>query len=601
MNYDCRLVGDTLQCTITPGRNLAAPVFCFSGMAPMTALSGGVRVGGLGSFTEVALPDLIASQPHHVTVAYTAGYRPANRAWMPLGPYLRAGGDLIPLPVGDLGCRPHVLPDLGAFDGLAVVPQPTRWTPATRVCQLPATQPDPTCDDAALCAVAALAARRGLRWFDKDQVVTVRTADMESDAYTLDINPENITLTAGNYGGRFYGGITLLHLLQSGDVPCGRIEDAPRFGWRGQHLDTARHFYQPQTILDLLDLMALLKLNRFHWHFADDEAFRLEIDSLPALWQKTAMCGEGHLLPALFAGAIQAGGTYSKADARAIIAHAKALNIEVLPEIEVPAHAIAITHVYPDTRDPADNGAEVSVQGYRGNAVNPAMPRTWEVLEAMIDEVGALFLFGHLHLGCDELPEGTWLGSPAARALMEAEGLATTEDLQGWMMDRLAARVVANGQRPCAWEEAAKGENGGIGNGAILFSWTGQGPGVDAAKRGYDVVMAPAQHAYLDMAHTDDTDDWGASWAAFVDLAETVAWDVVPDVDIADCVIGVQGTFWSEFTTQDAQMWPMVLPRIEGVAVKAWQDDDLRGDDFVRLVGSVRWLLDAFGVAVADQ
>jgi hexosaminidase len=113
--------------------------------------------------------------------------------------------------------------------------------------------------------------------------------------------------------------------------------------------------------------------------------------------------------------------------------------------------------------------------------------------------------------------------------------------------------------------------------------------------------MTPAQHAYLDMAHTDDTDDWGGSWAAFVDLAETVAWDVVPDVDIADRVIGVQGTFWSEFTTQDAQIWPMILPRIEGVAVKAWQDDDLRGDDFVRLVGSVRWLLDAFGVAVADQ
>ena len=592
MDYDCRLSGDTLHCTITADRDLKAPIFCFSGMAPMAPVSGGQRIAGLGSFTEVALPDLQAGQIHDVVLRYSGGFTPANRAWMPLGPYLKVDGKVNALPVGDLGCRPHVLQDLGPFDGLPIMPQPQNWSAASGTFEGGAAGDD----DPALCAVAALAGRRGLLWFDDGQGVHVETADLPDDAYELVIEPDRIVLRARDYGGRFYGGISLLHLLQAGPIPCGTLRDAPRFAWRGQHLDTARHFYQPQTILDLLDLMALLKLNRFHWHFADDEAFRLQIESYPELWQKTEMCGEGYVLPALFAGPPEAGGSYSKDDAANIIAHAKSLNIEVLPEIEVPAHAIALTHVFPDLRDPADNGAEVSVQGYRGNAVNPAMPKTWEVLEAIAAEVGAMFPFGHLHLGCDELPEGTWMGSPKARALMEEEGLRDTDDLQGWMMDRLAQIVAKNGQRPCAWEEAAKGSNGGINNNAILFSWTGQGPGVEAAKRGYDIVMTPGQHVYLDMAHTDDPDDWGASWAAFIPLSETINWDPVPDPSIANHVIGVQGTFWSEFTTKDDQLWPMLLPRMAGVATIGWQENTTSEGDFLRLVAATRWIMDRFGV-----
>ena len=578
MDYSCRLDGAKMMCTITSDRDLSAPVFCFSGMAPMTATLGGTRLGGMGRFTEVALPDLIAGQPHEVVVEYTHGHNAANRAWLPQGPYLRTRDDVFALPYQPKGCIPPALPDLGPFNGLPLVPQPVAWTPSGGTVNVSGVQ----CSDDALGAVADLAKRRG--WsFGGSFPVAITSADMQTDAYRLEITQTGIQITAGDYGGRFYAGITLLTLMQAGALPCGVLIDAPRFGWRGQHLDTARHFYQPQTILDLLDLMALLKLNRFHWHFADDEAFRLQIDSYPELWRKTEFCGEGHLLPALFSGAIEAGGSYSKDTARAIIAHAAALNIEVLPEIEAPAHAIAMTQVFPDMRDPADNGPEVSVQGYQGNSVNPAMPKTWDVLEAVAREVGDLFPFGHLHLGCDELPEDTWMGSPKARALMAEEGLKTTQDLQGWTIAKLAQTVVQNGQRPAAWEEAAQGSNGGIGHNAILFSWTGQGPGLQAARAGYDVVMSPAQHVYLDMAHSADPDDWGASWAAFISLADTINWNPVPDPALADRIIGVQGTFWSEFTTKDEQLWPMLMPRLLGVAVKAWQTSDITADDLTRL------------------
>jgi hexosaminidase len=578
MQYESRLIDKEIHCTFTPDRPLSAPVFCFSGMAPFEVISGGTVSKCLGSYTEIQLPDLAPDVPYDLIIRYAQDFHPANRAWLPLGPYLRCVDEVISLPKPPSGCHPQPLPDLGPFPGLPLVPQPQSWVPAGGTFALDGVQ----CSHPALEAVAALAARQ-IMTFQGETETYIILDDHPEDAYEIDISQQGITIRAGDYGGVFYAGITLLTLMQQGPLPCGTIKDAPRFGWRGQHLDCARHYYAPETIFDLLDLMALLKLNRFHWHFADDEAFRLEIDSFPELWQKTAFCGEGHLLPGLFSGALTSGGSYSKDTARAIIAHAKALNIEVMPEIEVPAHALALTHVFPDLRDPDDSGTETSVQGYTGNVVNPALDQTWAVLEPIMAEVGALFPFGHVHLGCDELPDGTWMGSPLARELMAQEGLHTTDDLQGWTIEKLAAKATAHGFRPCAWEEAARGNNGGIGNGALLFSWTGQGPGLAAARAGYDVVMTPAQHVYLDMAHSNDPDDWGANWAAYVDLSDTIAWEPLPDPALADRIKGVQGAFWSEFTTEDAQLWPMLMPRLLGVSVKAWQTADLSPESLIQL------------------
>jgi len=566
MKYDCRIDGDALICTLTPDRTLHGAVFCCSGMAPLDVISGGTRRGDLGSYLEVNLPDLAEGETHTFALRYCGGFTPANRAWMPLGPAIRIDDDLTPLPATAAG---RIVPDqtkVVDFVGLPIVPQPTAWHPTgdhTNVDGFAGAHP-------AMEAASALAQRSGLK-FEGNHPVVFTTNEMPQDAYRLEISPEQVTISAASYGGTFYACITLMTLLRHGSLPCGTIEDTPRFGWRGQHLDTARHFYEPETILALLDLMAHLKLNRFHWHFADDEAFRIPIDTLPELATHLTCRGEGQYLQGLFTAAPKQGGLYNHDTVKSIIDHAAALNIEILPEIEAPAHAFGLASIYPETRDPDDKGEETSVQGYQGNVLNPAMPKTWDVLEKLVDEVGALFPFGHLHLGCDELPENTWMGSPKARALMAEHGLETTQDLQGWTIEKLASYAVDQGLRPAAWEEAAQGKNGGIGNNAILFSWTGQGPGLDAARAGYDVVMTPAQHLYFDMAHTSDPDDWGASWAAFVDLPDTVNWDPVPDPDLSERIIGVQGAFWSEFTTEDSQMWPMLMPRMLGLAMMAWQ------------------------------
>jgi hexosaminidase len=577
LTFTSRIDGNRIRCRIGTDCPLAAPVFCFSLMAAPKAVSGGTLVRRVAGYAEVALPDLVPGTEHELVLEHAQKeFGPRNRAWLPLGAYLRVGRECMALPPGsDLGLRDEVGPPAPKLaDGiLPLVPQPTEWRPSGGTLEFTALAPV-----AGLDGVPGLAERLGLDPVvaPGGRVLAVSSdADLGPEGYRLTISSSGLSVSVGGAGGLHYAGITLLTLRETcgGQLPCGTITDTPRFGWRGQHLDCARHFFGVKFILRLLDLMALLKLNRFHWHFADDEAFRLEVGTQPLLWQRTAFRGEGELVPGVFGGGIRAGGSYSRADVAQVLERAQALQIEVLPEIEVPAHSHAMVKAVPGLRDPGDNGEEVSVQGYMDNIVNPAVPGTWDLLLPLAKEVAGLFPLRMLHLGADEAPHGAWGGSPAVAALKAREGLATSEDVQGWMLAKLARELGSHGVRVAAWEEAAKGCQGGIGHGALLFSWTGQGPGLAAARRGHDVVMCPAQHAYFDLAHSDDPDDWGAAWAGFVPLEKTVAWDPVPNgaEDIAPRIAGVEACFWGEFTTEDSQAEGMIAPRILGIATKGWE------------------------------
>jgi len=602
LTFSARIEGRRIRCEIGTDHALTAPVFCFSLMAAPAVVSGGTLVRRVAGYAEVALPDLAAGCAHEVVLEHAdPHYHPRNRAWLPLGAYLRVGRECLPLPSGaDLGLREvgeRPAPKLDPAR-LPLVPQPTDWRASGGAVGFAALAPV-----AGLEGVPELAERLGLAPLVAPGGVSLAVTEdaaLGPEGYRLTIAATGLSVAVGGSAGLHYAGITLLTLRETcgGRLPCGTITDMPRFGWRGQHLDCARHFFGVDFILRLLDLMALLKLNRFHWHLSDDEAFRLEVESQPLLWQRTAFRGEGELVPGVFGGGIRAGGSYSKADVARVLARAKALHIEVLPEVEVPAHSHGMVKALPGLRDPGDNGEEASVQGYIDNIVNPAMAATWEVLRPLTEEVAALFPFGMIHLGADEAPHGAWDGSPAVAALKAREGLVTSDDMQGWMLSRLAEGLVAKGHRVAAWEEAAKGVQGGIGNGALLFSWTGQGPGVEAARRGHDVVMCPAQTAYFDLAHSDDPDDWGAAWAGFVPLERTVDWDPVPKgaEDIAPRIAGVQACFWGEFTTEDAQAEGMIAPRILGIATKAWEPAGRTDGAILRaLAGAYGPLFDRIG------
>ncbi len=577
MKFIAQISDGTMVCHLTPEENLPPSTLCTSGMGPMECRSGQAVIKTLGSYIELSLPAISANETYKFILAYP-DFKPANRAWLPMGAYLRLeNGEIIKLPQLNLGCTPQEIPKAPDLSGLKMLPEPSSWKKEDGLCDISLLASDnvfllQASKLSERVFSAALLSPNGIK-------IDVEQTDMPEDAYQMTISSDSIKIQAGSDGGVFYAGVSLAMLKQhhQNRLPCGVIYDEPKFAWRGQHLDCARHFYSIETIKKLLDLMATLKLNRFHWHFADDEAFRLQIECYPELWQKTEWRGEGHLLPAIFSSGPQYGGSYSKDDVRELIAYAKGLNIEIMPEVEFPAHALSIAKVFPETRDPDDTGGEVSVQGYVENVINPAMEATWEIFSRITKECIDLFPLGIIHLGCDELPEQTWMGSPLAKELMGEYNLLSIQDLQSYAIERLASITSENGAQPAAWEEAARGKNCGIQNDAILFSWTGAKPGFNAALAGYKIVMCPAQHTYMDMAHTSDPNDWGASWAAFVSLADTINWDTIPKdrPELADNIMGVQGAFWSEFTTEDEQMWPMLIPRIFGIAAKAWQSQDI--------------------------
>lgn len=561
----------------------ADAVLCFSMMAPVKAISDCKVIHAIAGYTELSFK---GGNPQNFSFAHDCDdFQVFNAGWLPTKPYLRLpDGTCVNLeiafehPTQTLQPKNQTPPN----ETLRLVPQPTTWQPDSGVLNVKnGFSLNDTQHKDALLSVDALAKRNGLGAFlGTGTPITIRSGfDGPKDGYTLTISNSGIEITAASRTGAFYAAISLLNLktTYADNIPCGKIIDAPRFAWRGQQLDCARHFFQPDTILRLIDLMAMLKLNRFHWHFNDDEAFRLEVECYPEIWQKTRFRGEGEIVPGVFGGGQgPTGGSYSLEFTRQLIAHAKDLEIEVLPEIEIPAHAYAITRIFPSLRDPEDQSAEVSVQGYRGNSMNPAMPFTKVFTETLLTEIASIFPFNHIHVGCDERPPLAWDKSPAARDFMAKsnQNIETLDDLQGWMIEQSAQHVATLNALPCAWEEAVKGNNGGLGNGAILFSWTGQGPGLEAARQGYQVVMSPAQHLYFDHAYTTGFNDVGARWAGILPLEETVNWLPIPpdEPDLKANIIGVEGAFWSEFTTDDAYMETMLAPRILGLAEMAWRD-----------------------------
>ncbi len=583
----------------------------------LSLVTGGVAVSGcrltrqVGGYCEVA-PEpegpLAPGATWEFVLAYhEAGYVPFNQSWGPQGVHLlTAQGEALPVEA-----HPLEFPDVPPFPQLDVtpeapelplIPHPESWKPTGTTCSLASgitvLEPLPFPDVPE--AVDALARRCGFSPLQASSpsacpLTLHQDASLGLEAYWLEIHPDRLELGASGRTGALYGGLTLLQLAEAThrSLPCGRLEDQPRFSWRGQHLDCARHFYEVDTLLRVLDLMALLKLNRFHWHLIDDEAFRLELEGFPELAAQTSARGHGCVVPGVFGGgAGPTGRAYSAADVERVRQHAQTLGIEVMPEVEIPAHAWALLQVFPELRDPEDTSHEVSVQCYAENAINPGRAETWRFLEKLLPEVHQLFPDGWIHLGCDELPPGTWERSPAVARLKAEHGLHTTEDVQEWTMQRAAALLQKAGARVAAWEEAARGQHGGIGPDTLLFSWTGQGPGLDAARRGYSVVMCPAPHTYFDLAQTAHPSGRGINWAGTVGLRDALEWQPVPpeEPELEARIQGVQGQLWSETILDDRMVEALLAPRILALAEVAWCPE-ARKRAFPEFVGAAQAFL----------
>ena len=421
------------------------------------------------------------------------------------------------------------------------------------------------------------------------------------EGYRLSFAADGATITAETSTGLLYGLVSLGQMLRGArleadrlDFPlAGTVEDQPAMGWRGCHLDVSRRFYGRQEVERFLAIMAWNKLNVLHWHLSDDEAWRVEIDAYPQLTEKSAWRGHGESLPPfLGSGPERSGGFYSKADIREIVALAGRFGIDVVPEIDVPGHCYALIDALPQLRDPGENGLYHSIQHFPNNCLNPAVEATYEVLETIFAEMLELFPSRYFHLGADEVPEDAWQTSPMAQALSERLGTSGAAPLQAYMLRRLQAFLTGHGRITGAWEEASHG--GGIDREhCYLVGWREMATSQQLAAAGYDVVVAPAQAYYLDMALTEDWYECGSAWAGFFSVETTYRYEPTEGWSSAERehLLGVQGCIWSEPLSDRAVFDRLVFPRLSAIAETGWS----KARDFERFTALVGLMPNLYG------
>ena len=413
-------------------------------------------------------------------------------------------------------------------------------------------------------------------------VVFRREAGAASDGYRLDVTPQGAVITASDFGGLLYGAVSLWQLAtaEAGQgavtISAVAIQDAPRFGWRGVMLDSARHYQSPEFIKAFIDWMALHKLNVFHWHLTDDQAWRLEIKRYPRLtevggWRVHAGASARNDIDPATGRPRLYGGVYTQDQVRDIVAYAAARNIVVVPEIDVPGHASAAVAAYP----------ELGVTDVPGAAV-PVVPADWGVyptlfnveeptlvfLENVMDEVVDLFPGEYVHIGGDEAVKDQWKASARVQERMRELGLTDEEKLQSWFVARLEKRLNDHGRRMIGWDEILEG---GINPNASVMSWRGVEGAIEAARLGHDTVMSPAPVLYLDNRQSADD---GAPGRGFTStLRDVYSFDPTPDVltpEQAGRVLGVQVNLFSEHMRDEARIEYMAFPRLSALAEMAW-------------------------------
>ncbi|NIK09780.1 hexosaminidase [Xanthomonas arboricola] len=424
------------------------------------------------------------------------------------------------------------------------------------------------------------------------------------EGYSLDVDGNGIRIAARDGAGLFYGAISAWQLMtpdaRKGDVavPAVAIRDWPRFGWRGQHLDVARHFHDVATVKHVLDAMAAHKLNVLHWHLTDDQGWRIEIKRYPKLtevgaWRTPPGAGR-HGTPERY------GGFYTQQQISEIVAYAARLHITVLPELDMPGHAQAAVAAYPE---------DVGVPGQRTQVgvdwgVNPYLFNTSErslrFITNVLDEVLTLFPSAYIHIGGDEAVKDQWEASPAVRAQMRKLGVRDAHAMQGWFNEQLAAYLTSHGRRMIGWDEILEG---GVPASASVMSWRGIEGAVTAAKQGHDVVLAPGDWLYLDNLQTTRSDEPNGRLTV-LPLSKVYAFDPVPSTltaEQATHVLGAQGALWSEYIPSRWHIDHALFPRLSAVADVTWSPAAARNwKDFLARMPAQLQRYKALGIDYSD-
>lgn len=420
----------------------------------------------------------------------------------------------------------------------------------------------------------------------KDATISIiQDESLGKEAYTLSIKEDFISIKAADKAGAFYAIQSLRQLLapnlerinsygvSSVRVRAVEIKDSPKFPYRGMHLDVSRHYFPVAFIKEYIDHLAMLKINTFHWHLTDDQGWRIEIRQYPDLTTKGAYREEtliGHYndMPQQYDGK-RYGGFYTQEEVKEIVAYATARHVTVIPEIEMPGHAQAAIHAYPDL---GCTGKQVPVATKWGVFENIFCPKedTFTFLKNVLDEVMLLFPGEYIHIGGDEAPKEQWKACAHCQKLISEKGLKDEHGLQSYFIREIEKHVNSRGKKIIGWDEILEG---GLAPNATVMSWRGTQGAVDAANEGHDVILTPTSHAYFDYYQATYEDEPTAI-GGYLPLKKVYSFNPIPKklqgTDAAKHVLGAQGNIWTEYMTTEDQVEYMAFPRMLAMAEVAW-------------------------------
>lgn len=417
----------------------------------------------------------------------------------------------------------------------------------------------------------------------------VQDFSLDSEAYQLIVSKKEVKIIAADYNGFLYGIQTLIQIIDQAKfeqrpyvVPCVTITDKPAFKWRGMHLDVCRHFFEVDFIKKMLDAMAMHKLNTFHWHLTEDQGWRIEIEKYPLLseisaWRDESVVGHIATEPIQYDGK-KYGGYYTKSQITEIVDYASLLGITIVPEIEMPGHAVAALMAYPEL---SCTGSPVAFNdwGISHDVYCAGNEKTFKFLEDVLSEVIELFPGELIHIGGDECPKTKWETCAKCQQRIMDENLKDEHHLQSYFIQRIEKFLNSKGKKIIGWDEILEG---GLAENASVMSWRGEQGGIAAAQQGHNVVMTPNAICYLDHYQSDYYEPLAI--AGLTTISEIYNWSVIPhalDEDKHHYILGAQGNVWTEYIPTEQHAEYMIYPRLCAIAEKVWtnvENQDL--DDF---------------------
>ncbi len=415
-----------------------------------------------------------------------------------------------------------------------------------------------------------------------------------NEGYILTVTTSGISIQASSSSGIFYGIQSLLQLLppavysgrtngfEEWRVPVLRVEDSPRFTYRGVMLDVSRTFFDAEIVKKYIDWMSYHKINTFHWHLADDNGWRVEIKKYPELTNKGAWRGPDEVLaPSYGSGNKRYGGFYSQKQIKEIVAYAAERHIEIIPEIDLPGHSKAVTASYPEVGCNTSDNSE-SVNGEGRNVWCVGKEKNFKMLDDIIKELSKLFPSKYIHVGGDEVNYSSWNSCPLCQEVMSKGGMEEPVELLNYFVRRMEKIVEKHGKHMAGWDEILDG--GILNSNTRVYAWRSVAKGIQSAKKGQPTIMMPSPFCYLDMKHTPE--ERGHNWAGIVSIEKSYSLDPLASTELApneaNLILGVQGGLWTELLARPAKFIDyQTYPRLCAISEVGWTKQELRSwEDF---------------------